>query len=48
MSEGRNKKKDVRNEGRTDYVLENTGSKDKLSYTKPVLFDEFALIMFTQ
>jgi len=29
--DNRGKKKDVKNEGRTDYVLENTGSIDKLS-----------------
>jgi hypothetical protein len=40
----RNKKKDVRNEGRSDYVHENTRATDKVSRSNPGFFDEDASI----
>ena len=34
--------KDVKNEGRTDYVYENTGDDDKMYTACPTRFDENA------
>jgi hypothetical protein len=38
-------KKDVKNEGRTDYVHENTGADDKMYSDHQALLDENAPLM---
>jgi hypothetical protein len=39
LRSGRRRKKDVKNEGRTDYVHENTGACDKMSSAQYTAFD---------